>query len=179
MEASAGNWNHLEASGVTQEAPKKPRKLPGDSQEATRRHPGDTQEAPRDTRRHPGDTRRYPGDTQETPGDPQGFLSHAWRNVAQRGGCARTVKWFKGHSLTPLMGSRTSVPGTSKPAASVNDKEVTGVTMQQTQKLLRKIIKRSTNEKKQKKAANAGTFARWRQDERPEASRQDSQASDK
>ena len=101
------------------------------------------------------------GGTQETPrrhpGGTQDFFAHAWHNVAQRGGCARRVRWFNSFSLTPLMGSRTSVPGTSKPAVSAVMKEPQ-FKMQQTQKRWRKIIEHGTNEedRKSSKRRNPG-----------------------
>ena len=88
-------------------------------------------EAPR---RHQEAAKRHPGSTQEAP---RIFVADAWRNVAQRGGCARRVRWFNSFSLTPLMGSRTSVPGTSTPA-KINVCDIIKRQCQQTQKRLRR-----------------------------------------
>ena len=150
LQASGVTWRHMESSegiGIIWRHLESPRKLPGDTQEAPRRHPKDTQET---LRMHPGSTQEHPGaprstqehqgaprSTQETPRRHRGFFAHAWRNIAQRADAQSVSDGPIVSDLTPLMGSRTSVPGTSIPAASVNDR-------QQPQKRLRNI-KRDTS----------------------------------
>ena len=57
------SWNLEILESWTQEAPKR---HPGDTQGAPRGHPGDTQGAPR---RHPGGTQRHPGGTWKARGN--------------------------------------------------------------------------------------------------------------
>ena len=95
-----------------------------------------TQETPRNTQEHPGAPRstqetpkRHPGDTQETPrrhpGGTHNFLLMLGVTLP-RGRMRNQCQMVQCSNLTPLMGSRTSVPGTSRPAIGVKATKRTG-----------------------------------------------------
>jgi len=75
------------------------RSPPGHVQEAVRRHPRGTREAPRRPRGHPGGTqeapRRHPGGTQEAPRDPRPPRRLPERpKLDLEGKCSKPIEFF-------------------------------------------------------------------------------------